>query len=62
MREKGFFIPAVRFPTVSRGKARLRLTLTASHTPEEIDGFFKVLNQIMPNTVSANKPTPQEIK
>ena len=32
----GFLIPAIRFPTVPRGKARLRLTCTAAHTPEDV--------------------------
>ncbi len=29
--ESGLYLPAVRFPTVPRGRARLRLSLTASH-------------------------------
>jgi 8-amino-7-oxononanoate synthase len=36
LRERGIFIPAVRYPTVARGKARLRLTLTAAHTDDDI--------------------------
>ena len=36
LRELGFFIPAIRYPTVARGQARLRITLTADHTAEEI--------------------------
>jgi 8-amino-7-oxononanoate synthase len=34
--ERGIFIPAIRFPTVARGKARLRVTLTAAHSSEDI--------------------------
>ncbi|MFI0347554.1 MAG: aminotransferase class I/II-fold pyridoxal phosphate-dependent enzyme [Chthoniobacterales bacterium] len=37
--EGGFFVPAIRYPTVARGKARLRITLSANHTFEEIDLF-----------------------
>jgi glycine C-acetyltransferase/8-amino-7-oxononanoate synthase len=33
---RGVFIPAVRFPTVPRGAARLRLTVTAAHTPGDL--------------------------
>jgi 7-keto-8-aminopelargonate synthetase-like enzyme len=36
LREQGFLIPAIRFPTVARGKARLRITVTADHTSEDI--------------------------
>jgi 8-amino-7-oxononanoate synthase len=36
LREEGLFIPAIRFPTVARGKARLRVTLTASHTAADV--------------------------
>ena len=34
--ERGVFAPAIRYPTVARGAARLRLTATASHTSEQI--------------------------
>ena len=33
--EEGILIPAVRYPTVARGKARLRLSVSASHGFEE---------------------------
>ncbi len=36
LREHGFGIPAVRYPAVPRGKARLRMTLTAGHSAEDI--------------------------
>ncbi len=36
LRERGFFIPAIRYPTVARGRARLRITLTASHTADQV--------------------------
>jgi len=37
LREQGLFIPAIRFPTVARGKARLRVTLNAGHTKDEVE-------------------------
>jgi 8-amino-7-oxononanoate synthase len=43
LRERGVFIPAVRFPTVARGAARLRLTLTAAHEDGDIDELARAL-------------------
>ena len=36
LRERGIFIPAIRYPTVARGQARLRLTLSAAHTDADL--------------------------
>jgi 8-amino-7-oxononanoate synthase len=36
LRKGGLFVPAIRYPTVARGRARLRVTLTASHSPEDV--------------------------
>ena len=36
LREHGVFVPAIRFPTVARGSARLRFTATASHTAADL--------------------------
>lgn len=41
--EKGIFVPAIRYPTVARGKARLRLTVSARHTPGDLDRLFTAL-------------------
>jgi 8-amino-7-oxononanoate synthase len=37
---KGIYIPAVRYPTVPKGKARLRVTVSAAHTATEIDALI----------------------
>lgn len=42
----GFLAPAIRFPTVARGAARLRVTLSAAHTPEQISAFCAVLRKL----------------
>ena len=47
LRERGIFVPAIRFPTVARGKARLRVTLTASHSPEDVASLVRVLDKIV---------------
>jgi 8-amino-7-oxononanoate synthase len=43
LREKGFLVPAIRYPTVPRGAARLRVTLSAAHAAGEVDAFLAVL-------------------
>jgi 7-keto-8-aminopelargonate synthetase-like enzyme len=37
LRENKIFVPAIRYPTVARGSARLRVTLTAAHTSEDVE-------------------------
>lgn len=46
LRAQGIFIPAIRYPTVARGKARLRLTLTAAHTPSGVARLLVALNNL----------------
>lgn len=36
-RQVGLFIPPIRYPAVRRGTARLRVTITAAHQPEDLD-------------------------
>ncbi len=43
LRDAGFFIPAIRFPTVPRQAARLRVTLSAAHSGKDIDTLNKAL-------------------
>jgi len=40
---EGFLVPAVRYPTVAKGLARLRITVTASHDEAQIDALGDVL-------------------
>jgi len=43
---KGFFVPAIRYPTVARDAARLRVTLSARHTPKQISALCTVLRRM----------------
>jgi len=43
LRESGFFVPAIRPPTVPEGTARLRITLSAAHEREQISTLVNEL-------------------
>lgn len=44
--ERGIFVPAIRFPTVPKGKARLRVTVTAAHQQRDIDRFLQEFHDL----------------
>ncbi len=46
LQEEGFLIPAIRFPTVALGTARLRVTISASHTTEQINRLCESLGRL----------------
>jgi 8-amino-7-oxononanoate synthase len=50
----GFLVPAIRFPTVARGSARLRVALSAKHSPENIQKLAEALAGL--NRVCAPRP------
>ena len=46
LKEKGIYIPAIRPPTVPKGTSRLRVTVTAEHTSEQIDLALKTIQHV----------------
>jgi 8-amino-7-oxononanoate synthase len=44
--KQGFLIPAVRYPTVPRGQARLRVTASAAHSLGQIQGLLRSLREL----------------
>lgn len=45
---RGFWVSAIRPPTVPAGSARLRLTLTAAHEDSDIDALLNVMAELAP--------------
>ncbi len=43
---RGFMITAIRPPTVPQGTSRLRITLTAAHTNEDVDRLVAALGEV----------------
>jgi len=46
LHEAGLLLPAIRYPTVPRGKARLRLTVTAGHQLGQVEALVQALQQL----------------
>lgn len=44
--KRGIWVPAIRPPTVPQGQARLRISLSASHTFEDVDRLVVALKEI----------------
>ncbi len=47
LKSSGYYVSAIRYPTVARGSARLRISLMSSHTKEDLDGLADVLADCM---------------
>ena len=45
LQERGFLVPAIRYPTVPRGSARLRVALSAAHRTEDIAALQEALRE-----------------
>ena len=53
--DAGFLVPAIRYPTVAKGSARLRVAISAKHSPENIQKLAAALAEISP----ASAPRPR---
>ena len=45
LQEQGILIPAIRYPTVAKGQARLRASLMATHTREQLQTAASIIAQ-----------------
>ena len=55
--EAGLWVPAIRPPTVPKGAARLRVTISAAHTSSQIASLTDALTNLL-----ADQPTPMPLK
>jgi 7-keto-8-aminopelargonate synthetase-like enzyme len=46
LREQNIFVPAIRYPTVARGAARLRVTVTAAHSADDVAKLTRALGDL----------------
>jgi 8-amino-7-oxononanoate synthase len=57
LRERGFLVPAIRYPTVARGRARLRLTFSAAHREDQIDALAAAWQAVSAEIMGLSKTT-----
>jgi 8-amino-7-oxononanoate synthase len=46
LQTEGFFVPAIRYPTVAKGVARLRITVTAAHEEDQIRALCEAIRKM----------------
>jgi len=46
LKSEGFLVPAIRYPTVARGSARLHITITASHEENQIRSLCETIKRL----------------
>ncbi len=56
LRAEGFLVPAIRYPTVARGRARLRITMSAAHNLEQVRLLTAALRRLHPQANAPGQP------
>lgn len=45
LQSEGFLVPAIRYPTVAKGAARLRIALKAAHEEAQIEALCEMIKR-----------------
>jgi 8-amino-7-oxononanoate synthase len=61
LEDAGFFVPAIRPPTVPEGAARLRVTLTALHAEAHVESLLDALAAALSAQRSGKKASPRGV-
>src|SRR5437867_5448024 len=46
LQSEGFLVPAIRYPTVAKGAARLRVTVTAAHQEDQVRSLCEAIKRL----------------
>ena len=46
LNDERFLVPAIRYPTVAKGAARLRITVTAAHQEDQIKALCQAIKRL----------------
>jgi 8-amino-7-oxononanoate synthase len=46
LQSEGFLVPAIRYPTVAKGSARLRITVTAAHQEDQVRSLCEAIKKM----------------
>lgn len=60
LRDRGLWVPAIRYPTVPRDQARLRITVTAGHTDEDLRQLIAGLDSVVGPGSIATSPSSKD--
>ena len=56
--QRGFWVPAIRPPTVPKGTARLRVTLSATHSVADVDALADAFAELSPESARSANVAP----
>lgn len=56
--DQGLMVPAIRPPTVPPGTSRLRISLRATHTPDQVDRLAAALDALGLDALGLDRPRP----